>query len=68
MDTGADAEPVAPVPGYDAFSIPSLRGHLRGYTAETVADLLDYERAHQARPPYVTLLQNRLEKLSADRG
>ncbi|MCW2695384.1 MAG: hypothetical protein JWR62_469 [Modestobacter sp.] len=69
-DTGpaADAAPTAPVPGYDGFSIPALRGHLRGYTAETVADLLDYERAHQARPPYVTLLQNRLEKLSADRG
>ena len=58
----------APVQGYDGFSIPSLRGHLRGYTAETVADLLDYERATRARAPYVTLLQNRLEKLSIDRG
>ncbi len=66
--TAVDAAPAAPVPGYDGFSIPSLRGHLRGYTAEAVADLLDYERSTQARPPYVTLLQNRLEKLSADRG
>ena len=72
---GADAEPagaepaaVSPVEGYDTFSIPALRGHLRAYPAETVADLLDYERATQARAPYVTLLQNRLEKLSADRG
>ncbi|GAB3356674.1 hypothetical protein [Modestobacter lapidis] len=63
-----EAAPTAPVPGYEGFSIPALRGHLRGYTAETVADLLDFERATQARPPYVTLLQNRLEKLSADRG
>ncbi|OMQ14521.1 hypothetical protein A7K94_0216050 [Modestobacter sp. VKM Ac-2676] len=70
------AEPVAgeqsavttPVEGYDTFSIPALRGHLRSYPAETVADLLDYERATRARAPYVTLLQNRLEKLSADRG
>jgi hypothetical protein len=58
----------SPVEGYDAFSIPALRGRLRGYPAQTVADLLDYERATQARTPYVTLLQNRLEKLSSDRG
>jgi len=60
--------PTSPVEGYDAYSIPALRGHLRAYPAETVADLLDYERATQARAPYVTLLQNRLEKLSIDRG
>jgi hypothetical protein len=59
---------VAPVEGYDSFSIPALRGHLRAYPAETVADLLDYERATHARQPYTTLLQNRLEKLNADRG
>ena len=64
----AGAAPVSPVEGYDVFSIPALRGRLRSYPAETVADLLDYERATQARAPYVTLLQNRLEKLSADRG
>ncbi|MGY1843028.1 hypothetical protein [Modestobacter sp. SYSU DS0875] len=58
----------APVEGYDSFSIPALRGHLRSYPTETVADLLDYERATRARAPYVTLLQNRLEKLNADRG
>lgn len=65
-----DAAPAAtsPVEGYDSFSIPALRGHLRAYPAETVADLLDYERATRARAPYVTLLQNRLEKLSIDRG
>ncbi|MGY1854840.1 lipid droplet-associated protein [Modestobacter sp. SYSU DS0290] len=69
-DQPAGARPAvsAPVEGYDGFSIPALRGHLRSYPAETVADLLDYERATRARAPYVTLLQNRLEKLSADRG
>uniref|UniRef100_UPI003F6DC696 hypothetical protein n=1 Tax=Modestobacter excelsi TaxID=2213161 RepID=UPI003F6DC696 len=64
----AEAGATSPVEGYDAFSIPALRGRLRSYPIETVADLLDYERATQARAPYVTLLQNRLEKLSADRG
>jgi hypothetical protein len=65
---GADAAGTSPVEGYDSFSIPALRGRLRGYPTETVADLLDYERATRARAPYVTLLQNRLEKLSSDRG
>jgi hypothetical protein len=65
---GAESGPTSPVEGYDAFSIPALRGHLRAYPVETVADLLDYERATRARAPFVTLLQNRLEKLSNDRG
>lgn len=63
-----DGAPASPIEGYDDFSIPALRGRLRAYPTETVADLLDYERATRARVPYVTLLQNRLEKLSADRG
>ncbi|MCZ2817852.1 lipid droplet-associated protein [Modestobacter sp. VKM Ac-2984] len=67
-DPAGDGAPVSPVEGYESFSIPALRGHLRAYPTETVADLLDYERATRARAPYVTLLQNRLEKLSADRG
>lgn len=67
-EPAGDGAPASPVEGYDSFSIPALRGHLRAYPTETVADLLDYERATRARAPYVTLLQNRLEKLSADRG
>ncbi|WP_369131879.1 hypothetical protein [Modestobacter sp. I12A-02662] len=68
QDEGAEAATSPPVAGYESFSIPALRGHLRAYPAETVADLLDYERATRSRAPYVTLLQNRLEKLNADRG
>ncbi|WP_222265347.1 hypothetical protein [Modestobacter marinus] len=67
-DDAAAAATRPPVAGYESFSIPALRGRLRAYPAETVADLLDYERATRARAPYVTLLQNRLEKLNADRG
>jgi hypothetical protein len=66
--SGSPAAGTSPVEGYDSYSIPALRGRLRGYPAETVADLLDYERATRARAPFVTLLQNRLEKLSSDRG
>jgi hypothetical protein len=63
-----DAGPANPVEDYDSFSIPALRGHLRAYPVETVAALLDYERATRARGPYVTLLRNRLEKLRSDQS
>lgn len=53
-----------PIEGYDAFSIPTLRGRLRKFDVDTVRQLLDYERATQDRPPYVTMLSNRLDKLT----
>lgn len=59
--TAAPAE--APIDGYDSFSIAQLRGRLRGYALPTVADLVAYEEATQAREPYLRMLRNRLEKL-----
>ncbi|HST64267.1 MAG TPA: lipid droplet-associated protein [Mycobacteriales bacterium] len=52
-----------PVAGYDGFSIPQLRGRLRALSVEQVEALLGYERANQARPPYLTMLENRLTTL-----
>jgi hypothetical protein len=49
-----------PVAGYDDLSIPQLRGRLRGLSAEQIEALLAYERATRARPPYLTMLENRL--------
>jgi hypothetical protein len=49
-----------PVAGYDGFSIPQLRGRLRSLTLEQVEALVAYERANQARPSYLTMLENRL--------
>jgi hypothetical protein len=49
-----------PVAGYDGFSIPQLRGRLRSLTLEQVEALVGYERANLARPPYLTMLENRL--------
>ncbi|MEX5718500.1 hypothetical protein [Geodermatophilus maliterrae] len=57
------SEPSAPVDGYDSFTIAQLRGRLRGYQLATVQDLLSYEEATRARPQFVTMLRNRLEKL-----
>ncbi|MBM7807483.1 hypothetical protein JOD57_003320 [Geodermatophilus bullaregiensis] len=53
----------SPIDGYDSFTIAQLRGRLRGYQLATVQDLLAYEEATRARPQFVTMLRNRLEKL-----
>ena len=58
----------APVSGYEGFTIAQLRGRLRGYQQVTVDELLAYEQANQARPPFLTLLRNRQEKLARERG
>jgi len=52
-----------PIAGYDDLSIPQLRGRLRRLTAEQVEALVAYERTHGARPPYLTMLENRLTTL-----
>jgi hypothetical protein len=55
-----------PVDGYDSFSIAQLRGRLRGYALSTVDELLAYEQANRAREPYLRMLRNRLERLTAE--
>ncbi|MGZ4573045.1 MAG: hypothetical protein ACXVXU_19420, partial [Blastococcus sp.] len=57
------APATAPVDGYDGWSVAQLRGRLRGYALSTVQDLVAYEEATRARPPYLTMLRNRLEKV-----
>lgn len=52
-----------PLSGYDELSIPQLRGRLRSLSVEQVEALLGYERANQSRPPYLTMLENRLTTL-----
>lgn len=52
-----------PVPGYDDLSIPQLRGRLRALSLEQVEALVGYERTHRARPPYLTMLENRITTL-----
>jgi hypothetical protein len=60
-----------PVPGYDALaaggqlalSIAQLRGRLRSLSADQVEALVAYERATRQRPPFMTMLDNRLATL-----
>jgi hypothetical protein len=62
---GAAAAGATPVEGYDGFSIAQLRGRLRGYAPATVEALLAYAEATRAREPYLRMLRNRLERLTA---
>jgi hypothetical protein len=55
--------PEPPVTGYDQLSIPQLRGRLRSLTLGQVEALVAYERSNQARPPYLTMLENRATTL-----
>jgi hypothetical protein len=64
--TSLSAPATAPIDGYDFFSVAQLRGHLRGYAAPTVEQLLAYEKAGLAREPYLRMLRNRLERLRSE--
>lgn len=66
-DAEDDADPLAlPVEGpsalpeYATLTIPQLRGRLRFLTLADLRSLLDWENANGARPPFVTMLQNRI--------
>ncbi len=52
----------AAVPGYDAFTLAQLRARLRTFDAATLHTLLNYEREQRARTPYLTMLENRLNR------
>jgi hypothetical protein len=69
-DEEGGAVPVPPPAGPPAFaeypqlSIPQLRGRLRFLTLAELRSLLDWELDHDARPPYITMLQNRITTVS----
>ena len=48
------------LPGYGALTIPQLRGKLRHLAVDDLRALLAWEQAHGDRPPYVTMLSNRI--------
>jgi len=60
--TSASVDPSEPpgLPGYAEMSIPQLRGKLRFLTLEDLQALLAWEMAHGERPPFVTMLTNRI--------
>ncbi len=65
VDTAPDTADVPPVlPGYADLTIPQLRGKLRHLGVDDLRALLAWEHAHGDRPPYVTMLTNRIATVS----
>ncbi|GAA2820619.1 hypothetical protein GCM10010470_64890 [Saccharopolyspora taberi] len=62
----AEPEDPSPTAEYDGLTLPQLRGRLRSFTAEELAELLDHERSHGNRPEFVRMLANRLERLRSE--
>ena len=54
------------VPTYDELTLPSIRARLRKLTVEQVRDLRAYEVAHQGRPEFIKMYDNRIAKLEAE--
>jgi hypothetical protein len=53
------------LPGYESLTIAQLRGKLRSLSVDEVAELLAFEESHANRPPFVTMLSNRIATLNA---
>lgn len=50
----------AALPEYPGLTIPQLRAKLRTLKPADLRALLEWEQAHEARPPFVTMLSNRI--------
>jgi hypothetical protein len=62
--SGDEASGPNVMPTYGALTIPQLRGKLRYLGADDLRALLAWEHAHGDRPPYVTMLSNRITTVS----
>jgi hypothetical protein len=64
LPSGADLDHAdLPLADFDHQTVPQLRGRLRTLTLAELVQLRDYEQAHAARLPVLTLLDNRIAKL-----
>jgi hypothetical protein len=54
-----------PITDFDNVSIGSLRARLRSLSVEDLVTLREWEKAHAHRLPVITLLDNRIAKVSA---
>jgi hypothetical protein len=61
-----DAREGLPIPDFDNVSLGSLRGRLRSLSLEQLVVLREWEQAHAHRLPVITLLDNRIAKVSAE--
>jgi hypothetical protein len=66
VDTKTPTHQDLPLPDYDHMTLGSLRGRLRSLTVEELVAIRDYEKAHADRLPVVTLVDNRIAKLTLE--
>lgn len=55
------------LPMYDELSIAQLRARLRNLDVEQLGELLRYEKAHEARPEFVGMLNRRIATVQAQK-
>jgi hypothetical protein len=65
-DVAAASEVAAELPlaNYDSLTIASLRARLRNLSADQLAQLIDYEKAHANRAEVITMFERRITKLN----
>lgn len=54
------------LPGYETLTIAQLRARLRTLSVDQLTELLAWESAHADRPPFVTMLTNRIATVTAE--
>jgi hypothetical protein len=64
--TAPTADGPGVLPGYAGLTIPQLRGKLRHLGVDDLRELLTWEQAHGDRPPYVTMLSNRIATVAGE--
>jgi hypothetical protein len=64
--TDGDSAATGPnvMPGYGDMTIPQLRARLRKLGLEDLRVLLEWEITHDDRPPFVTMLSNRITSVT----
>jgi len=68
LGVAEDTDSVTPdaLPGYETMTIAQLRGRLRSLDVDQLTELLAWESSHADRPPFVTMLTNRIATLTAE--
>lgn len=64
-DDTPDGTPDA-LPGYESLTVAQLRAKLRTLSVDQLTELLAWESSHADRPPFVTMLTNRIATLTAE--
>lgn len=61
-DSDDDLPPAARRIDYPELTLAQLRGRLPVLSTSDVESLVEYERGHKARPPFLTMLENRITR------